>query len=196
MQKFWQHVVGAAVLVAAFSMPAQAAFQLQSWIGIDGPPESRRCAQPTGGMSAWNGSVLELVPCEPYDSSSLWEEEKVSDETRRGTLYWTVRFRNVGRPELCLDLRDGNTANGTPLQLWECDDKSTSMQWVVTTDSDDKRIWPRRSWDAHWKRCFILWPCAPGILTSMDVPFMSSVPLILNYEYWGTLSQAWRYVVR
>jgi alpha-N-acetylglucosaminidase len=51
-----------------------------------------------------------------------------------------------GGVERCLDLTDGNTADGTPLQLWTCNVTSDTMLWTFATDDNGKpRIINKRS---------------------------------------------------
>ncbi|KAL0955592.1 hypothetical protein HGRIS_001828 [Hohenbuehelia grisea] len=48
--------------------------------------------------------------------------------------FWTtddrIALENQGQ---CLDMTNGNLANGTPVQIWKCTDSNTNQIWTATT---------------------------------------------------------------
>ncbi len=127
MNGLWTRGLATAGLLAAISVSAQAdSYQLQSDIGLTQPVPL--CAQPEGGLLAGNGSVVKEVPCVSSDESQFWRVDVLEERTIGGALYHRSRLLNSGTLK-CLDLTDGNAANGTPLQLWTCNLTSTTMQW-------------------------------------------------------------------
>jgi hypothetical protein len=117
LQKPWIAVFAA--LITSLGLPAHASQVRSALSGL--------CIQPEDGLGSWNGSVIVQVPCDPYDDSSLWGIREVANVAGRS---W-FNFVNKAHPDfkLCLDLTDGRTADGTQLQLWECNSSST-MWWT------------------------------------------------------------------
>jgi hypothetical protein len=125
LQRLWTIVLGAA-LVTGVTVPAQAAKIQNAGSGL--------CLQPAGGLGSWNGSLIRQVPCSPHDNSHLWYIQLI--ETVHGDHWYQIVNKRLLNPDLedphlCLDLTDGDTADGKLLQLWECTFSSTSttMMW-------------------------------------------------------------------
>ena len=118
MRKLWTFVF-AAGLIAGATPPAQAS-QVQSAL-------SGLCIQPEGGPGAWNGAVIRQVPCDPNDASLKWFIKHAVDWGGRA---WFYIENGAQDGQLCLDLTDGNTADRTPLQVWECTSRSSTMWWT------------------------------------------------------------------
>ena len=114
-------------LAAVASAPAQAQIVLKSRL-------SGLCVQPEGGYWHGNGSLVRQVACDPDDSSQQWELDiPIAD---RGKLWYRLFNR---AHNYCLDLPDGNTNNGIPLQMWECN-RSTTMRWTFAEDGRIKNF--------------------------------------------------------
>jgi hypothetical protein len=66
-----------------------------------------------------NGAAVEIEDCAigPGDGRQIWT---VSGSTLQV-------FGNM-----CLDVTDGATANGTPLQIWECTAGNTNQEWKLS----------------------------------------------------------------
>ncbi|KAJ7504943.1 ricin B lectin domain-containing protein [Mycena galericulata] len=64
-----------------------------------------------------NGAVVEIENC------------AVGGDTRQS---WTVSGSNLQIfGNMCLDVTNGATANGTPLQIWECVAGNTNQEWTL-----------------------------------------------------------------
>ena len=123
MQKLGTVVCVGALLTWAAALPAHAQdpsppYELRSRADL--------CLQPEGGMNSWNGAIIRQMPCDPSDPSQLWTPKVVSTYPDRTI----ARIENAAT-HLCLDLTDGNTADGTPLQQWECNLTSNTMLWAL-----------------------------------------------------------------
>jgi len=131
----------AAVFVAGFitvvAVPTQAADQ--PWGEMSSMLDyNKLCIKPDGGLGAWNGSLVRLVSCgystppDQYDPSYFWSTAYAGQDD--DGVY--VQFVNQGRlpgARLCLDLTNGNGADGTLIQLWEC--RNTNGQiWHIRND--------------------------------------------------------------
>lgn len=140
MRRSWPGVFAAALalLVAGTAAaPAQAANQWSSGLGP--------CIQPSGGLSSLDGDVIVQVDrttcINSTDASLLWNTPFVRTS---GGFFW-YHFVNSGTGR-CLDLTDGITADGTPLQQWTCNDTSDTMLWRFASDDNGKtRIVNKRS---------------------------------------------------
>ena len=77
------------------------------------------CIQPEY-EAALNGITIVQQPCNEDDLYQQWQPVLV-----RNGLSHLVN-RGSGQ---CLDLRDGNTANWSPVQQWTCNNTSTTMLW-------------------------------------------------------------------
>ncbi|KAJ7710463.1 ricin B lectin domain-containing protein, partial [Mycena rosella] len=65
-----------------------------------------------------NGAAVEIEDCAiERDARQIWT---VSGSTLQV-------FENM-----CLDVPDGATANGTPLQIWECTTGDTNQEWTLS----------------------------------------------------------------
>jgi hypothetical protein len=129
-------------VAAARSAHAQSQSEYSSGLGL--------CIQPAGGLSSFDGDGIVQVGFDTcfnhYDPSMFWSVEFIRDANGA---HW-FHIRNVGATsggvERCLDLTDGNTADGTPLQLWTCNLTSDTMLWTFAIDDNGKpRIINKRS---------------------------------------------------
>jgi hypothetical protein len=129
-------------MTIAAARPARAGSEYSSALGL--------CIQPSAGLSSWDGDVIVQVDrstcINNYDASMFWSVEYIRDANG---LHW-FHFRNEGATgggfDRCLDLTDGNTADGTQLQLWTCNITSDTMLWTFMTDANGKtRIVNKRS---------------------------------------------------
>lgn len=83
-----------------------------------------------------NGLTIVQLPCNQYNLYQRWfltSGEFDNSTSPPTTLYQIV---NSGSGQ-CLDLRDGKTANGSPVQQWPCNwgrDPSTTMLWRLNDD--------------------------------------------------------------
>ncbi|KAJ7504954.1 hypothetical protein B0H11DRAFT_450058 [Mycena galericulata] len=97
--------------------------------GTTGPtgtptPTSNQYIHPTAAptmcltvASDANGAAVEIEPCVAAGSTSQ---------------SWTVSGSNLQIfGNMCLDVTNGATANGTPLQIWECFTGNTNQEWTL-----------------------------------------------------------------
>ena len=71
-----------------------------------------------------NGNLPNLAPAMDYDSN---HQMRMLPGTAANT--WIVKFVNGGGNK-CLDVQAGQTANGTPVQVWDCNG-GTNQNWYV-----------------------------------------------------------------
>ena len=65
-----------------------------------------------------------------------------------GNQQWKLRNSHVvwsTHPDKCLDVRQGQTANGTQVQIWDCQPDNPNQRWIV----EDNRV----IWAAHPEKC-------------------------------------------
>lgn len=101
----------------AVSQPAQAVPSSFTIVNYG----SGLCLQPSGTDL---GSPIVQMPC---DSTNLAQRWFLSRAT-------TTRYLIVNvRTNMCMDVRDGENANGTIVQRWSCNLRVPSMRWQLST---------------------------------------------------------------
>ncbi|MEP6834130.1 MAG: RICIN domain-containing protein [Gemmatimonas sp.] len=85
------------------------------------------CLEPVAqnGNYWLNGLPIMQNTCRSGDSSQRWSLEFV--KVVSGFNYYHIVNLASG---MCLDDRDGNTADRAPVQQWTCNNTSTTMQWT------------------------------------------------------------------
>jgi hypothetical protein len=74
------------------------------------------CIDANGGRP---GDLVKLWPCDG-GAHQAWKAEQKGNFTKL-----------VGTGNLCLDIRYGSTANGAPLQSWNCGDAEPNQLWSL-----------------------------------------------------------------
>ncbi|KAG7091228.1 hypothetical protein E1B28_010279 [Marasmius oreades] len=78
-----------------------------------------------------DGAPVSIVAC-----------DKLAETFPNGNQTWVVPVRPMSGTiktfggTKCLDVRDGNDANGNPLQIWTCVEGSTNQQWMFDSAAD------------------------------------------------------------
>ncbi|GAB3136325.1 beta-1,3-glucanase family protein [Microbispora hainanensis] len=104
--------------------PSSARMTIGSFGGGTGGPSGAniigpggKCVDVAGDDTGGNGTAVQLWDCQSYAKDQFWT--------------WSGQtLRTLGR---CLDVRSGGTANGTPLQLYDCNDTG-AQNWVRRAD--------------------------------------------------------------
>ncbi|KAF9261806.1 ricin B-like lectin [Marasmius fiardii PR-910] len=97
---------------------------------VKGNPEICMVAE-----SNTDGTPVSIVSC-----------DQLAQTFPDGNQTWVVPERPITGPiktfggSKCLDVRDGNDANGTPLQLWSCIEGSMNQQWKFDSPQDTSTI--------------------------------------------------------
>jgi hypothetical protein len=86
---------------------------------------SRLCLQPEY-EAALNGITIVQQPC----TGSLYQKWRFQGVYREYLQPAVYKIINSGSGQ-CLDLRDGRTADWSPVQQWTCNWDSTTMQWQL-----------------------------------------------------------------
>jgi Ricin-type beta-trefoil lectin domain len=74
--------------------------------------------------SAANGTPVVLAPCAPADHPLLtqsWLPSSDPSSSHFQLISWGF--------EKCLDLENGNTSDGVPMQVWDCNDNTNNQRW-------------------------------------------------------------------
>ncbi|MDD9937811.1 MAG: ricin-type beta-trefoil lectin domain protein [Myxococcales bacterium] len=137
---------------------------------------------------AFNGDVSFIWDCDEADGQEWYfsgdnlflasspnrclENEWWSNQSGDDVFVWTCggystqewSFERVavrGWGGLCLDLQNGNTANGTNVQMWECQDGNANQEWTISDIGEVKFGGPNSNacLTAFWGQVFI-WECA------------------------------------
>jgi hypothetical protein len=74
------------------------------------------CVDANGGKP---GDLVKLSPCDG-GTNQTWKAEQKGDFTKL-----------VRAGDLCLDIRYGSTANGAPVQSWNCGDAEPNQLWSL-----------------------------------------------------------------
>jgi hypothetical protein len=118
-----KHLVRFSIVLVVFlslmpASPAQADIIWYRWILN---AQSGLCIQPEY-EAALNGITIVQQPCTYDNHYQQWRVLRLSNGYKL--------LVNRGSA-MCLDLRDGNTADWSPIQQWTCNTTSTTMQWVL-----------------------------------------------------------------
>jgi hypothetical protein len=99
--------------------------------------ESGKCVAPVPGPDgnyAVNGLDIEQFTClSPRPLSQTWRMIPLVNITVDGQTRTVYHILNKAALK-CLDDRDGKISDRSPVQLWACNDTSTTMKWVLGTD--------------------------------------------------------------
>lgn len=103
---------------------------------------SGKCMQPVGGPNGKsNGTKVEQFNCGSiYRKEMSWTLYTISG-------YYLIRNKNA---EKCLDVTNGGTANGTPIQLWDCNNNPQQqfrLQPISTQYGTYYQLRPRHAGD-------------------------------------------------
>ncbi|KAH6891604.1 ricin B lectin domain-containing protein [Coprinopsis sp. MPI-PUGE-AT-0042] len=89
------------------------------------PLSSDKCLDVKDGNPN-DGTQLQVWSCSATNPNQLFEHlSKEMLVIPDDYINW------VTQPSKCLDLTDGNTADGTPIQIWECDRPNPNQHWQL-----------------------------------------------------------------
>lgn len=125
----------AGLMVAAGTMlgtagPASASLSQVDFIVNYG---SGMCIEPVPGDDGnlgVNGLPIQQSWCDRSVPQQQWDFELIGRTTYDGRTHgvWLIVNEQTG---MCLDDRDGRTADRSPVQQWTCTTASTTMQWTL-----------------------------------------------------------------
>ena len=72
------------------------------------------------GPGFWNGTPVVLAPCSPGDTNAAQVWVPNGDPFILGNVFYN---------SACLDLENGDTSDGVPMQLWSCNFITNNQRW-------------------------------------------------------------------
>lgn len=92
-----------------------------------GSPDGDRCIDvPRRNMV--NGQDLIVWECHGQENQ-MWKMDAQG------------RIRSKQNPKYCLDPQGPDTADNTPVQIWECEDNYMPQQWMFTAENEIRSLW-------------------------------------------------------
>jgi hypothetical protein len=106
----------------------------QHWI-FQGPPntafrgvlslDTGLCMEASGFD---NGDAVTQASCDSWHAGLFWT---ITDLVTPTSTERVIRLQSSVMPSVCLDLENGDTHDGVPLQVWHCNSNTNNQKWNV-----------------------------------------------------------------